>query len=148
MPSDRLPSIQFYPGDWLRDQVSGCSLAAQGLWLRMMFIAHDSELYGYLRIDDKPIPAEIIARKCGASLAEYLALLAELDAMHVPERTPNGIIFSRRMVRDAQRRKLNARNGRKGGNPSILRRDTSELATEENAQAVNRPLKPPVNPPR
>ena len=40
----KLPYIQLYPGDWLRDSVAGCSLAAQGLWLRMMFVMHDSEL--------------------------------------------------------------------------------------------------------
>jgi hypothetical protein len=36
------PSFQFYPGDWLRDSVAGCSLAAQGLWLRVMILAHDT----------------------------------------------------------------------------------------------------------
>lgn len=95
------PSFQNYPGDWLRDNVAGCSLAAQGLWLRMMYIGHDSERYGYLQWNGKPIPQESIARMCGAaSLDEYLALLSELFAAGVPSRTPKGVIFSRRMVKD------------------------------------------------
>ena len=96
----------FYPGDWLRDQVSGCSLAAQGLWLRMMILAHDSDRYGYLSMNGKAIPEESIALRCGCSLPTYLTLLTELDDARVPSRTPEGIIFSRRMVRDAKTRTL------------------------------------------
>lgn len=104
----KLPAIQFYPGDWLRDPVSGCSLAAQGLWLRMMFLGHDSDRYGYLGLDGAPIPPGSIARRCGCTLEQYTSLLAELDEAGVPSRTPEGVIFSRRMVRDAQIRKSNA----------------------------------------
>jgi hypothetical protein len=28
------PSVEMYPGDWLRDPISGCSLAANGFWWR------------------------------------------------------------------------------------------------------------------
>ena len=100
----KLPAILLYDGDWLKDAVSGCSLAAQGLWLRMMFIGHNSERYGYLAVNGLPIPPESIARRCGCTLEQYLTLLAELDAAKVPSRTPDGIIFSRRMVRDASDR--------------------------------------------
>lgn len=103
------PSFQTYPGDWLRDSISGCSLAAQGLWLRMMFIAHDSERYGYLQQNGKPIPHDSIARRSGAhSVEQYLALLQELDDAGVPSRTPDGVIYSRRMVRDERERELTA----------------------------------------
>lgn len=100
----KLPSIHLYPGDWLRDNVSGCSLAAQGLWLRMMFIAHDSDRYGYLSMNGKAIPPEHTAARCGIPLEQYLTLLDELTDAGVPSRTPEGIIFSRRMVRDAKER--------------------------------------------
>src|ERR1019366_4733936 len=101
--SDKLPAIFFYPGDWLRDSISGCSLEAQGLWLRMMFIGHDSERYGYLEVDGSPIPSGSIARRCGCTLAQYETLLSELDSVGIPSRTPKGTIFSRRMVRDAEK---------------------------------------------
>lgn len=100
----KLPAFQFYPGDWLRDSVAGCSLAAQGLWLRVMFLAHDSERYGYLSINGVAMPRDFIARKVGCSLDEFDTLLIELDRAGVPGRTPEGIIFSRRMVRDAKER--------------------------------------------
>lgn len=117
----KLPAIQFYPGDWLRDHVAGCSLAAQGLWLRMMILMHDSERYGYLVMNGSPIPPESIARRCGCdSLAHYETLLTELDSARVPERTKDGLIHSRRMVRDEKKRRLCAAAGRRGGgNPTF-----------------------------
>jgi hypothetical protein len=105
----KLPSLQFYPGDWLRDSVAGCSLAAQGLWLRMMFAMHDSARYGYLcNSDGSPIPPGSVALRCGCTPEQYETLLHELDGVSVPSRTPNGTIFSRRMVRDAERRAKDA----------------------------------------
>jgi hypothetical protein len=115
----KLPHIQLYPGDWMRDPVSACSIAAQGLWLRMMFLAHDSERYGYLVVNGLPMPDEFVARRCGSTLSEYQTLLAELFSIGVPSRTPDGIIFSRRMVRDAKRRKLSQTFGRQGGNSKL-----------------------------
>lgn len=94
------PSFQFYPGDWLRDPVSSCSLAAQGLWLRIMLAMHDSERYGYLQQDGAPIPQERLCRIVGSSAEELGVLLQELEAAGVPSRTSRGVIFSRRMVRD------------------------------------------------
>lgn len=95
------PSFQFYPGDWLRDPISGCSLEAQGLWLRMIFLMHDSERYGYLTVNGSPVPPESIARRCGCTPEQYETLLDELERAGVPSRTSGGIIYSRRLVRDA-----------------------------------------------
>lgn len=113
----KIPGFTFYPGDWLRDHISGCSLAAQGLWLRMMILAHDSDRYGYLTIaNGTPMPPETISRRVGVPLDQYVTLLAELDAAGVPSRTPEGIIYSRRMARDQkyrQQSKLRMRKMRK-----------------------------------
>lgn len=117
----KLPAIHLYPGDWLRDTVAGCSLAAQGLWLRMMFLMHDSERYGYLIVNGSPMTSESIARRCGCTPTEYETLYGELDAAGVPSRTKGNLIFSRRMARDADERQQNAerqqrfRNGQRNG---------------------------------
>lgn len=105
----KLPAIQFYPGDWLRDSVAGCSLAAQGLWLRMMFLMHDSDRYGYLCHNGVPIPPETIAKRCSCdSLEQYTTLVTELLHAGVPSKTSTGIIYSRRMVEDAKKRSATA----------------------------------------
>jgi hypothetical protein len=118
----KLPAIHFFPGDWLRDNVAGCSLAAQGLWLRMIILMHDSERYGHLCLSGSPIPSESLARRCGCdSLTQFDALLAELDAAAVPSRTNKGVIYSRRMVRDDKKRKQASYHGKRGGNPALLK---------------------------
>jgi hypothetical protein len=100
-----MPWLQFYPSDWLSDSISGCCLAAQGLWFRMLFVAHNSQRYGYLEADGKAIPDEQLARRCGCgNVEEYWDLQAELFTAGVPSRTPEGVIYSRRMVRDQQER--------------------------------------------
>jgi hypothetical protein len=114
MSKRSLPWLPFHPSDWLSDSVAGCCLAAQGLWLRMMFVAHNSQRYGYLEADGKAIPDEQLARRCGcASVEEYRNLLAELFAAGVPSRTPEGVIYSRRMVRDQQERDAGAERVRR-----------------------------------
>lgn len=101
----KAPAFQFYPGDWLRDSISGCSIAAQGLWLRIMFIMHDSERYGYLIVNGRPMTGEEIARRCGVSQKEYDRLLQELFHAGVPSFDETGeFIYSRRMVRDFEAR--------------------------------------------
>lgn len=116
----KLPAIHLYPGDWLRDNVAGCSLAAQGLWLRLMFLMHDSDRYGYLSMNGLVIPSESLARRCGCdSLNQYENLLTELRCAGVPEVTKEGVIFSRRMVRDDKKRKDAVTYGKKGGNPNL-----------------------------
>jgi DNA-binding Lrp family transcriptional regulator len=100
----RLPSFQFYPGDWLRNDISGCSLEAQGLWLRMMMMMHDAEIYGELSLNNKQLPDSFIAKKCGISPRKYREILKELESFSVINRTKEGIIYSGRMKRDEAKR--------------------------------------------
>ena len=102
--SSKLPAIQFYVGDWLRDPIAGCSLAAQGLWLRMMIVAHDSDEYGRLVAGGNPLTERQIAARCGCSLRHYRKFFAELLSVKVPSVDKSGVIFCRRLVRDAERR--------------------------------------------
>lgn len=138
MADEKLPAIHLYPGDWLRDEVAGCSLDAQGLWLRMLFVMHDSDRYGYLSKDGMAIPPGSIARRCGCTLEQYMALLTELTSDGVPSTTEDGIIYSRRMVRDAEKRKLlheiRSKSGSKGGRPPSKKskRKAKQKQTPEN----------------
>lgn len=100
------PAFQFYPGDWLRDGVAGCSLAAQGLWLRLMILMHDSPRYGHLCNSENGLPMTpaAAARRCGCTLDEFNSLMSELNENGVPSLTDDGIIYSRRMARDEAQR--------------------------------------------
>ena len=122
MEKEKLPAIHLYIGDWLRDHIADCSLAAQGLWLRIMFIMHDSERYGYLCRDSLSIPLESIARRCGCTPDQFNTLFAELTSAGVPSKTPEGIIYSRRMVRDAEIRQIRSKSGKQGGRFTSIKR--------------------------
>lgn len=133
--ANNLAFIKFFPNDWLSDGVAACSLAAQGLWLRMMILMHHSKPYGYLGSHGVPIAPETIALRCGCSLEDYTTVLAELDRAGVPRRTPAGVIYSKRMVEDFRSYKRNAANGLKG----------FEIKQQRNQK--NGGLKPPLKPP-
>lgn len=159
MSKRSLPWLQFYPSDWLSDSVAGCSLAAQGLWLRMLFVAHNSQNYGYLEMDGRPIPDEQLFRRCGcSSVEEYRSLFAELQAAGVPSRTPEGVVYSRRMVRDQQERDATAARVRKhreriAGNASVtpmsqgeVRSQSQKSESKEEKKDLAAKITPPSDP--
>jgi hypothetical protein len=101
-----LPWGKFWWKDWLTDPaLSVCSLAAQGLWMRMLCIMSMSEPPGHLIIPPttrKESEAKQVARMCLADARQVRALLAELETRRVFSREKGGIIVSRRMIRDAE----------------------------------------------
>lgn len=126
----KLPYIDLYPGDWLKDAVAGCSLAAQGLWIRLMFIMQESPKRGYLiqfclskTLSKNPVLVgttfEVLAKRCGCDLAEFNLLFDELVAAGVPSKGEDGIWFSRRMVKDEALRKVRSKAGKAGGKASV-----------------------------
>lgn len=109
------PSFQFYPGDWRADPgLRLCSIAARGLWIEMTCIMHEGEPYGHLTVQGRPIDPAMLARLVGEGAPAVKRWLAELGANDVFSRTEEGVIFSRRMVRDEQVRELRAAGGKEG----------------------------------
>lgn len=116
----KLPAMQFYPGDWLKDpNLRGVSLAAKGLWIDMLCLMHESDRRGYLLNNGKPITQDKLARMTGSSSEEVSQCLGELEDSGVFSCTPHGCIYSRRMVRDEERRQRAIEHGRRGGNPAL-----------------------------
>ena len=129
----KAPSFQYYPKDWQQDAVFGCSLAARGLWHEMINVMHGCEPYGYLAENDKPMPVERIARKCGTTPQEFNELLRELDEAGVPRRTASGIIFCKRMVEDERRRRewRNRQQKHRGVEEGTSERDVTPYVTHD-----------------
>ncbi len=106
----KLPSFQFYPGDWLKDPcLRHCSLAARGVWVDVLCLMFESKERGVL-----PWSLEAVAAAVSGSTDEVLQCLHELDAKGVLSRD-NGRIICRRMVRDEEIRVARASAGSKGG---------------------------------
>ena len=119
----KLPSFQFYPGDWMKDPaLRSVSLEARGLWMDMLCLLFESARRGYLQhVSGQPVSPEQLARMTGCSLDQVNLLLKELETSGVFSRTEHGTIFSRRIVKDEQIRQLRAEHGKLGGNPKLKR---------------------------
>lgn len=129
------PWIKFYPADWRSDpRLRMCSLAARGLWMDLISYMHEGQPYGHLTIDGVMPPIEAISRLVACPSPEVKKALAELEAMQVFSRSPDGAIYSRRMVRDDQKATCDAENGKRGGNPKLR-------------AVVNGGVNPPDDPP-
>lgn len=118
----RSPGFFFFPGDWLRDPISRASLAAQGLLLRLLMLMHEGEPYGHLTTPTgKPIALETVAKTLGIRPQTVRKLMVELDDFGALSRTENGVLYSRKMVRDYDKSLQDKQNGQKGGNPNLLK---------------------------
>lgn len=128
------PSMQFYPGDWQRDAaLRSCSVGARGLWIEMICLMHQAEPYGHLVVNGKPIALDTLARIVGCTAAECRRWVTELTDSGVLS-IADGVIFSRRMVKDEHNRKVRAAGGKLGGNPALM--GTFEVI-EDDARKVN-----------
>lgn len=95
------PWSKFFWSDWEADQgLRLCSLAAQGLWMRMLCVCANNDPKGYLAINGKPLDVTDIARLAGVTGTEAATLMDELDLNGVFSRNRTGCIYSRRMVQD------------------------------------------------
>jgi DNA-binding transcriptional regulator YhcF (GntR family) len=109
------PWMKFYPQDWRADErLRNCSLAARGLWLELIALMHRSERYGYLLINGKAPSDRALAIQAGAAIDEVKEALAELEAEGVFSRDLDGLIFSRRMVRDEEKHRKASNFGKRG----------------------------------
>jgi hypothetical protein len=132
------PWMKFYPTDWRGDAaLRSVSFAARGLWMDMLSLMHEADPYGHLLVNGRAPPADRLARMLGGALEEVTQLLDELEEQGVFSRTGDGIIYSRRMVRDYAKAARDKANGSAGGNPNIKR---------NGPVGVNPPLNPQVNP--
>lgn len=126
---------KFFWNDWESDPALRlCSLAAQGLWMRLLCLAAKSDPVGYVLVNGHPLDATGIARVASVTEGEVEILLSELERNGVFSRDRKGRMFSRRMVRDANMRAISQKNGKKGGNPSLCK-------VEQKHEGVNPPVK-------
>lgn len=131
-----MPWFKFHPNDYLSDPaVMGVSLAAQGLWVRMLCLMHGAPRYGYLLTPaETPMPVTALSRACGCDISVTEALLKELEEMGVFSKNSDGAIFSRRMVRDAEIRD-------KGAKRQARYRDVTPMSRRCNADVTGKKQK-------
>lgn len=132
------PWFKFYPTDWRADPaLKMCSLAARGLWIEMLGIMHDAAQYGHLLVANSPPADADLAVLIGTTPDQISDLLGELESRAVFSRTRKGVIYSRKMVRDAKNAETSRKNGKKGGNPSLCKtRENPSLDNPSDKEGV------------
>lgn len=139
----RNPWLKFYPLDWRGDpKLRMCSMAARGLWIEILALMHEASPYGHLLISGKSPTDAQVAVLAGAPSDQVTGLLGELEAAGVFSRTKDGVIYSRRMIRDEKRSAISRNNGGKGGNPSLSKQ--TEITNQDNPRdnRKDKPQKP------
>jgi hypothetical protein len=121
MPANRLPAFQFYTADWSKDPgVQALSYHERGDWFVIICLMHESDQRWRITLYGKQMPEEALARLLGLDKQILTTTLTSLLEYGVASRDEDGIIISRRMVRDEEIRIIRARCGKLGGNPNLL----------------------------
>lgn len=132
----KLPWFKFYPADWRAEPaLRMVSLEARGLWIECMCLMHEAEPYGNLIVRGIAIDVAAIASIVSAPEQVVRACLHELESAGVLSVNREGVMFCRRMVRDAKNRERAKSFGKMGGNP-VLKNPVASNVYEL-------PLKPP-----
>ena len=97
----RKPWMKWYPRDWRAETgLQLVSRAARSVWLDMLGLMHESTLIGYLLLNGKKPTPEQLARVLGDDIRDLSRWLDELASAGIYSENEDGIIYSRRMVRD------------------------------------------------
>jgi hypothetical protein len=118
---DSLRWFKFHPADYENDvALMGCSLQAQGLWMRLLCYMHRAVPYGHLVVNGKPASLRQVSDIVRQRESAVRPLLEELLVAGVMSRNEDRVIYSRRLVREEDARRDGAKHGRKGGNPALM----------------------------
>lgn len=125
--TNKLPSFQFYPGDWMKDPaLRRCSHAAKGIWMDLLCLMFECDERGVLASNGQAWTDAEIARAVGGDFTEVSNAIQELLRTGAARRNDDGAIFCARMVRDEEVRKIRAESGKKGGNPVLLNQNSTK----------------------
>jgi len=114
--------MKFYPSDWRADPLlRSCEPLSRYVWLEMIGLMHEAEPYGHLIFAGRPMAPGVLARMIAMEAGDVEAALVELEAMGVLSRTSEGIIYSRRMVRDEEKHRRASTFGKRGARAKAQR---------------------------
>lgn len=134
---EKRPSFQFYPADWLSNSnLNRCSYAAQGIWMKVLCLLHDSSEYGVLRwsLDDIAMaigcPAKFLKELAQKGVLKgvesgtcdpfiYTPIHGRISGEPITliEETNGPIWYSSRMVRDEYKRRVRGESSRFKASP-------------------------------
>jgi hypothetical protein len=137
------PWLKWYPGDWRADPLlRSCEPVSRYVWLEMIGLMHEAEPYGHLVLAGRAMDYKTLSRVIGVDQGDVKRAVKELEDRGVLSRNDSGVIFSRRMIRDENRRETLQKNGSKGGNPRLKKQELSGGLDNQEANQEDKPQKP------
>lgn len=136
---NKLPSIQFYPGDWKRDPgIQSLGFFERGVWMEILFLMHESSERGVLLLNGKPMTEQALANCLGLDNQILTTTLTTLlDSGVASRRESDGALMNRRMVRDEKLRQTRTKAGSQGGNPALLKQKSTSQVNQIPTTGVN-----------
>jgi hypothetical protein len=133
---DKNPWVKWFWADYESDAgLRSSSLAAQGLWMRMLSIMAKSKTIGMMLDGESKMESKTLAKLVGEKVLHIEALLKELKTHGVYSQDDDGVIFNRRMARDGQLSEIRAKAGRKGGRPK--KQNESKIKSKTKAASAS-----------
>jgi len=119
----KLPGFMFYPGDWQKDpNLRRATRCEKGLLMDLLCLMFESHERGVLADASGPWTDDEIINAVGGDPETTSRGLAELVRKGVlSRRKSDSALFSRRLTREETLRQMRQENGRKGGNPVLLK---------------------------
>lgn len=127
--------MPFYVGDWLKaPDIRALTPAAKGLWIDMLCFMWESPERGVLKLGNKVIDRELLARMSGFARVLLDPLLDELLELGVYSVREDGAIFSRKMVKDEEIRQIRVNSGQKGGFARVFAQAKHQAKIKQNIE--------------
>lgn len=143
----KLPYFAFYPSDWLgAGTLRRASHATKGFYIDLLCVMHDCEHRGKLEANGVPWTEDEITRSINGDPSENRTHLRWLITHGILSKDEKGTVYSRRMVKDEDKRVKGSINGKKGGgNPQLSKSDPSSTTFIGASKAKSRAgLKEPL----
>ncbi len=130
MTSSKLLWFKFYPTDWLGSgTLRRADLATKGFYIDLLCVMFDCEFPGRLETGGTAWTDEEIASSVNGDPKQNIGHLHKLIEMRVLSRDSNKTVFSRRMVKDENKRRACSSAGKKGGGSPYLHTSHTDSTT-------------------
>ena len=138
--TNKLPAIQFYPGDFLKDPcVQVLSFESKSVWFFMILLMQESSKRGYLvTANGDQLTNKQLANALQISESRLLAALEEMEAAGTFSRTEESIIYCRRMARKTRLSEVRSAAGAKAKQKQTASKtDAKARASSSSSECTN-----------
>ena len=129
MAQRKLPSLQFYPGDWFKDAtLQELPLAARGAWFEICLRAFEQPTRGIFRTVNRTLKSRSTVQKSILGCrSKHIDLLIQCGLLKVAPRS--GSLYVKRILLDELERRRANRRLKKHRNETALKRERNGVET-------------------